>query len=245
KQLGGLVQAARACYDMAKVFGTPFISGKDSLNNEFNMGKRTVSIPPTLLISAIGIIDDVSKTVSSDTKEPGNLLYVLGETFQEMGGSHYFLVNKLSDGVVPRVDPAASKKIMKRLRDAIKKGLIRSAHDCSEGGIAVCLAEMLFSGGYGAEVSLKNAPRAKDVKRNDVLLFSESNSRFIVEIPEKKKKEFEKLMKGIPFGFLGRVSGNDKLTIKGLDGRCVINADINALKGYWKMPFERVMHEKS
>ncbi|MGB2629769.1 MAG: phosphoribosylformylglycinamidine synthase subunit PurL, partial [Candidatus Omnitrophota bacterium] len=183
KQLGGLVQAARACYDMAKVFGTPFISGKDSLNNEFNMGKRTVSIPPTLLISAIGIIDDVSKTVSSDTKEPGNLLYVLGETFQEMGGSHYFLVNKLSDGVVPRVDPAASKKIMKRLRDAIKKGLIRSAHDCSEGGIAVCLAEMLFSGGYGAEVSLKNAPRAKDVKRNDVLLFSESNSRFIVEIP--------------------------------------------------------------
>ncbi|MGD2278987.1 MAG: phosphoribosylformylglycinamidine synthase subunit PurL, partial [Candidatus Omnitrophota bacterium] len=105
KQLGDLVRASQACYDMAKVYGTPFISGKDSLNNEFNTGKRTISIPPTLLISAIGVIDDVSRTVSSDVKQPGSLLYVLGETRQEMGGSQYYLASKMAGGVVPRVDP--------------------------------------------------------------------------------------------------------------------------------------------
>ncbi|MFQ5951993.1 MAG: phosphoribosylformylglycinamidine synthase subunit PurL, partial [Candidatus Omnitrophota bacterium] len=245
KQLGGLVRAARACYDVAKVFGTPFISGKDSLNNEFNMGKRTVSIPPTLLISAIGIIDDITKTVSSDTKEAGNLLYIIGKTFQEMGGSHYFLVNKISDGVVPRVDPASSKRIMKRLHNAINKGLIRSAHDCSEGGIAVCLAEMLFSGGHGAEVTLKNVPKAKGVTRNDALLFSESNSRFVVEVPKGKRAQFERAMKGLPFGFLGEVADHNKLIVKGRNGKKIIKVDINTLKDHWKKPFNRVMHEKS
>jgi len=243
-QLGKLVRASQACYDIAKVYKTPFISGKDSLNNEFNMGKRTVSIPSTLLISAIGVIDDVSKTVSSDMKEAGNLIYVIGKTRQELGGSQYYLTNGAKGGVVPRVDPIQSIKLMKKLTSAMKRGLVRSAHDCSEGGIAVSLAEMCFSGGLGAEVELKNAPKERSIKRSDVILFSESNSRFIVELSKDKQKAFERCMKNIPFGLIGSVKENNKLVIKGLKGNKIIDTDINTLKANWKKPISKVMHEE-
>lgn len=244
-QLGGLVRASQACYDMAKVYGTPFISGKDSLNNEFNMGKRTVSIPPTLLISAIGVVDNVRKTISSDVKKKGNLIYVIGKTFQEMGGSQYFLVNGKKGGVVPRVEPKASFKTMKKLSSAIKKGLVTSAHDCSEGGIGVALSEMLFSGGLGAEVSLKKVPRLGSIDRDDVILFSESNSRFVLEIDPEKKKDFEKAMKGIPFAEIGEVTGGSKLLVTGLNGKIIVKTNIQALKKSWQKPFKRLMHEES
>ncbi|MDP8299131.1 MAG: phosphoribosylformylglycinamidine synthase subunit PurL [Candidatus Tantalella remota] len=244
-QLGGLVRASQACYDMAKVFGTPFISGKDSLNNEFNTGKKTVSIPPTLLISAVSVIDDVEKTISSDVKASGNLLFVVGRTLQEMGGSQYFQVNGKKGGRVPRVSPLKSKNIMKSVHTAIKKGFIASAHDCSEGGIAVALAEMLFSGGMGARVNLGKVPREKRIDRDDVLLFSESNSRFIVEVPEDKEKDFLSEMKGRPCGLIGIVSADSRMTVDGLLGERVIDADINKLKKHWKKPFGKLMHEKN
>lgn len=244
-QLGGLVRASQACYDIAKVYKTPFISGKDSLNNEFNMGKKTVSIPPTLLISAIGVVDDVRKTISSDVKEVGNLLYVVGKTFDEMGGSQYFAVNNIKGGVVPKVDPVKSLKTMKALSAAIKNGKVRSAHDASEGGLAVCLAEMLFAGGYGAAVSLKGVPREASIKRSDMLLFSESNSRFIVEITPENKKSFEKTMKGIPVKCIGKVENTKKMIVTGLNDKEIINANINTLKTNWKKPFRKLMHEES
>ena len=244
EQLGGLVRASQACYDIAKVYGTPFISGKDSLNNEFNTGKRTVAIPPTLLISAIGVVKDVRKTISSDIKEPGNLIYVVGKTLQEMGGSQYFLINGKKGGRVPRVEPKASLKLMKKLSAAIQKQLVVSAHDCSDGGLAVSLAEMLFAGGYGAEVSLKKVPRSNDVKRDDVLLFSESNSRFIVEVPANKKNSFEKAMKGQSVGFLGEVSKNRSMIVKGLKGNTLIKAGIDKFKHDWQRPFKKLMHEE-
>ncbi|MFH1552919.1 MAG: phosphoribosylformylglycinamidine synthase subunit PurL [Candidatus Omnitrophota bacterium] len=245
EQLGGLVRASQACYDMARVYGTPFISGKDSLNNEFNTGKKTVSIPPTLLISAITVIDDVRKTISSDIKKSGNLIYCVGKTFQEMGGSRYFMVKRKTGGVVPRLDPTRSLRLMKKLTSAIGKELVVSAHDCSEGGIAVSLAEMLFAGGFGAEVSLKNVPRIKSIIRNDVILFSESNSRFIVEVPPEKRNKFEGAMRGVPFGLIGQVSENRRLIVKGLKGRNIISSGIDTLKQSWKKPFSRLMHEKS
>jgi len=244
EQLGGLVRASQACYDMAKAYGAPFISGKDSLNNEFNTGKKNVSIPPTLLISSIGVVDDVRKTISSDVKRPGNLLYILGKTGLELGGSQYFLVRGRKGGVVPRVDPRSSLKLMKRLFKAIRRGLVASAHDCSEGGLAVSLAEMLFAGGHGADVSLKEVPREKGVKRSDVLLFSESNSRFIVEVPRAKKGLFEKMMRGLPAGLLGEVSGGTTLVITGPSGKAAIKTDIKTLKKAWKGPFKRLMHEE-
>ncbi|MBU1656864.1 MAG: phosphoribosylformylglycinamidine synthase subunit PurL [Candidatus Omnitrophica bacterium] len=245
RQLGGLVRAAEACYDMARVYGTPFISGKDSLNNEFNTGKGTVSIPPTLLISAVSVIDDARKTASSDMKAEGNLIYVLGKTHNELGASRYLLEKNIRTGVVPRVDPARSLKLMKRLSKAVRSGLIRSAHDCSDGGIAVCLAEMLVGGELGASVSLDAVPRGRSAERDDVLLFSESNSRFIVEISPEKKKTFEKTMKGIPAGLMGKVTGDGKLAVTGIHGKIVISAGVQKLKNAWKNPIGKVMHERS
>jgi phosphoribosylformylglycinamidine synthase len=143
------------------------------------------------------------------------------------------------------VDPVKSKKIMESIHSAIKKGLIVSAHDCSEGGMAVCLAEMLFSGGMGARVNLGNVPREKRIDRDDVLLFSESNSRFIVEVPEDKEKDFLSELKGQPCGLIGMVSADSRMTVDGLSGERVIDADITKLKKQWKKPFGKLMHEKN
>ncbi|MBD3425924.1 MAG: phosphoribosylformylglycinamidine synthase subunit PurL [Candidatus Omnitrophica bacterium] len=245
RQLGGLVRASRACYDMAKVYGTPFISGKDSLNNEFNTGKKTESIPPTLLISAIGVVDDVAKTISSDAKSPGNLIYLVGKTYQELGGSQYFRVRGKKGGMVPRVDPVKSLKLMRKLSGAIREGLVESAHDCSEGGLGVALSEMLFAGGFGGSVNLRKVSRTRSIKRDDVLLFSESNSRFIVEIEPGKKEQFEKALKGMPIGLIGEVEGTGRLIINGLNGKTVVNVPVGSLKKSWQKPFKRLMHEKS
>lgn len=244
-ELGKLVRACQACYDMAKAYGTPFISGKDSLNNEFNMGKRIVSIPPTLLISAICVIDDVAKTISSDIKRPGNLIYILGRTFQEMGASAYFSTLGRKGGLVPRVKAQEALKLMNKISLSIEEGIVLSAHDCSEGGLGVCLSEMLFAGGCGAMVSLENVPMEKSITRDDVVLFSESNSRFIVEVASEKKEAFENIMKGSNFGVIGCVSGDKELIISGLKGKePIVKIDIDTLKETWKRPFGRLMHEE-
>ncbi|MBF0493528.1 MAG: phosphoribosylformylglycinamidine synthase subunit PurL [Candidatus Omnitrophica bacterium] len=242
-ELGKLVRASQACYDFGKAFGTPFISGKDSLNNEFNTGKGVVAIPSTLLISAIAVIDDVRKTISMDVKEPGNLIYVLGKTFQELGGSQYNLVNGLSGGVVPRVNAKVSAQLMRKLSVAIRKGLVVSCHDISDGGFAVSAAEMFFAGGYGADIDLGKLPRDRSVKRDDVVLFSESNGRFIAEVPAGKKEEFEKALRGVHLGFVGKVRKDKKMLVKGLGGKTVVNADIDKLKYSWQNTIRKVMHE--
>ena len=160
--LGSLVRAALACHDVALALGTPFISGKDSLNNEFSYidaaGERqSIAIPPTLLISALGQIDDVAQCVTMDLKEPGNLLYLVGETQDELGGSHFALVHDLRGGQVPTVDPALAKRTFAAVHAAIDAGLVRACHDLSEGGLAVAAAEMAFAGGCGASVDLARA----------------------------------------------------------------------------------------
>jgi len=245
EQLGGLVRAARACYDVAKVYGTPFISGKDSLNNEFSTPKGVVSIPPTLLISAVAVIKDITKTISMDIKQPGNLIYVLGRTFPEMGGSQYFLTRRISAGVVPRLDPKFSIGLMRRLQKAISKGLVVSAHDCSDGGLAVAVAEMLFAGGFGSRISLKNVPLSSGTaKRDDIILFSESNSRFVVEVPANLRAKFENEMKNLPFGLLGSVSKDKMLAVSGVGGDIVIKAPLEKMKERWRSPIPEVMSEK-
>ncbi|MGR3311703.1 MAG: phosphoribosylformylglycinamidine synthase subunit PurL, partial [Candidatus Brocadiales bacterium] len=127
--LGSLVRAALACYDIAKDYGTPFISGKDSLNNEFNVGDRTISIPPTLLISAIAVMPDITKAVSMDAKEPGNLIYIVGLTKSELGGSHYYHIHDYTGNSVPKVDTKTGKAVMDALSEATSKGLVRACHD--------------------------------------------------------------------------------------------------------------------
>lgn len=230
-RLGGLVRASLACYDIALGYGVPFISGKDSLNNEYSTGKSTIAIPPTLLISAIAVMDDVSKAVTMDAKKPGNAIYLVGLTADELGGSQYYKLNGSIGNNLPRVDPAFGKRLMTTLTKAIYNGLVSSCHDCSEGGMSVALAEMAFAGGLGMEIKF-----AQNKLRDEVLLFSESNTRFIVEVNDEKK--FIKAMKGLPAQKLGRVRNDKLFKIYGISGKLVVNSDIDKLKTAWQAPFK-------
>jgi phosphoribosylformylglycinamidine (FGAM) synthase-like enzyme len=236
--LGTLVRAAQACYDGAIAYDAPFISGKDSLNNEFRRddGSR-VSIPSTLLISAISIIDDVDKCVTMDVKKAGNLLFIVGLTKDELAGSHYSLLKSISTGNIPKTDFKTAPKIARRIADAIAKGLVASCHDCSEGGLAAALAEMAFAGGLGIEADLRGLPTDPDCTEVDGQLFSESTSRYIVEVEPEKYGDFAKLMLGLPFGQIGRVTDSQNLVIKSQKGLVVINAAISDLKLAWQKTF--------
>src|SRR5262249_26114934 len=150
--LGSLVRAAEACRDVALAYRMPFISGKDSLNNEYQSGGRRVVIPPTLLISALGRVPDVRQCVTMDLKAPGNCLFLIGQTREEMGGSHYHLVAGGTGGVVPQPDLRLAPRIFQGLHAAMRRGLVRSCHDLSEGGLAAAVAEMVFAGGIGADI---------------------------------------------------------------------------------------------
>jgi len=234
ENLGGLVRAAKACYDVAKVYETPFISGKDSLNNEYVVEGKTISIPPTLLISAISTIDDIDKVISMDFKEVGSLIYMVGLTRDEMGGSHYYLVNGYLGRRVPEVDPELGKRIMDRLSEAIDRGMVLACHDCSEGGIGVAVSEMAFSGEIGARVYMARVPQEGDISRNDVLLFSESNTRFIVEVPEGAREGFEEIMEGVPYGQIGETCSDKVLAVYGMNGVKIVESDILELKQAWQ-----------
>jgi len=236
--LGSLVRAAQACYDGATGFGTPFISGKDSLNNEFSCEDGSqISIPPTLLISAISIVDDVTKCITADVKKAGNLLFLVGLTKNELGGSHYYKVNGALGANVPKVDLEAAAATAKKIHQAISDGLVKSCHDCSEGGLAVALAEMAFAGGLGIEADLCGMPKGRDCVRADSQIFSESNSRYVVEVTPEKFGAFAKLMLNVPFGQIGKVVEQNSLIIKTEDGRKIINLDLDTLKSAWQKTF--------
>ncbi|MEM3577130.1 MAG: phosphoribosylformylglycinamidine synthase subunit PurL [Candidatus Bathyarchaeia archaeon] len=231
ERLGSLVRACEACYDFAKAFRTPFISGKDSLYNESPLGPVT----PTLLITALGIIPDIRLAVSMDVKEPNNVIYIVGRTFRELGGSEYYRLKGFTGKNVPKVRASQARKTFRAISRAIDLGLIRSCHDLSEGGLAVAAVEMAFSGGYGMELHLRKVP-VEGISRNDFILFSESNSRFLVEVSQEAKKEFEKLMHGKVFAEIGKVTKTPRLCIYGLDGDVVVDASLKDLLASWKSP---------
>jgi phosphoribosylformylglycinamidine synthase II len=235
-RLGTLVRAAQACYDTAIVYGTPFISGKDSLYNEYETGKESICIPPTLLISAMAVMDDTDKAVSMDCKRAGDLIYIVGDTFNELGGSHYFSVHGYTGNRVPEVRPEKGKKLMDALAVAMSKRLVSACHDLSEGGIGVAAAEMAFASGLGMTVRLKDVPLAETIERDDFVLFSESNTRFLAEVAQDKKKEFEAALSGVDFAEIGQVTGDRKLEVCGRNGGTVLSADIYELKEAWQKP---------
>lgn len=251
--LGSLVRAALACYDVSVALGTPFISGKDSLNNEFRPeGKEPIAIPPSLLISAMGQVDDVATCVSMDLKEAGSALYLVGVTKNELGGSHLSLVRNWVGGQVPTVDVELAKRLYAAFYGAIQAGLVRSAHDLSEGGLAVAAAESAFAGGLGATISLDKValdsdltgvelPGVEPTRTADyVKLFSESNTRFLAEVPVAKQSAFEAALReaSVPFAQIGQVDAEARLTVLGADGEKLIDADVNDLKLRWQKPFD-------
>jgi phosphoribosylformylglycinamidine synthase len=233
ENLGALVLAARACYDVAMAYGTPFISGKDSLYNEFRLGDRVIVIPPSLLISAISIVEDVRQVVSMDLKEAPNPVYLVGLTRDELGGSHYYLVNGHGGAHVPKVDPALGKLVFDAMAKAIRQGLVRACHDLSEGGLAVAAAEMAFAGGLGLRLDLS---RVEEADRDDHVLFSESPSRFLVEVTRDGARRFEQVFSALPCAAVGEVTGVARLTIRGRRGRTVVDEAVSDLKEAWQRP---------
>ena len=236
EMLGALVKAAQACHDMSLAYGTPFVSGKDSLNNEFEVEGKPIAIPHTLLISAMGIMPDVTKAISMDFKTAGDSVYIVGESFAELGGSEYFKHRGFLGNTVPKVDAKKSKNSMDLLSKATAAGLVRACHDCSDGGIGVAVAEMAFAGGLGASIALKQVPLGESVTRDDFVLFSESNGRFVVEVTEERRRDFESTMRGARLARIGEVTGSGRLEITGLGGEKIVSARIGDLKEAWQKP---------
>jgi phosphoribosylformylglycinamidine synthase len=230
--LGSLVRAAEACRDVAIAYMMPFISGKDSLKNEYHSHGRHVVIPPTLLISAIGRVPDVRRCVTMDLKEPGNRLYLVGTTRDELGGSHYHLVHGVSGGSVPAVDLAAAPRIFQAVHKAIAEGYVRACHDASEGGLAVAVAEMAFAGGVGADVNAGTGTKLSDA----ALLFAESATRFVVEVKSDRVAEFEKCCADVPLTPLGQTVKEPRLRVAGASGEWVVWAALDRLKEAWQKP---------
>jgi phosphoribosylformylglycinamidine synthase len=233
--LGSLVRAAEACRDVALAYGTPFISGKDSLNNEYHSAERHITIPPTLLISALGQVPDVCRCVTMDVKEAGNLLFLIGLTRDDMGGSHYNLIHGIEGGVAPVVDLDLAPRVFHRLHEAIRQGLLRACHDLSEGGLAVALAEMAFAGGLGMDVTGLGdlATGQPDV----VVLFSESTTRFVVEVRPHDAEAFQRCLGDqLPLARIGTTCPEPRLRVAGTSGEWVIWAELADLKEAWQRP---------
>jgi phosphoribosylformylglycinamidine synthase II len=235
-RLGGLVRAAEGCYDTAVVYGTPFISGKDSLYNEYETEAETLCIPPTLLISAIAVVEDVAQAVSMDVKKAGDLIYIVGTTYDELGGSHYYSIHGFVGNRVPKVNPRRGKKLMDTLSAAMEEGLVRACHDLSEGGIGVAAAEMAFAGGLGMVLYLGKVPLGEPITRNDTILFSESNTRFLVEVAPEDSQRFEQAMSGVEFATIGQVTKRDNFEVYGINGGRVVSVALAELKEAWQKP---------
>ena len=232
-RLGALVRAAQGCHDAALAYRTPFISGKDSLYNEFvdsDGEKRTV--PPTLLISSLGIVPDVRQTITMDLKRPGGLLYVIGETRAELGGSLRNRRHGEAGGALPVPVPEALETF-RALHAAIRAGFVRACHDCSEGGLAVAAAEMCIAGRLGLRLRLAHLPRASDVTTDGVALFSESSARFLVEVSPRHAAAFEQALAGRACAHLGDVLDDGRLSISGLEGEPTLEAAVEVLRRAW------------
>ncbi len=213
-RLGALVRCAQGCHDAAVAYGTPFVSGKDSLNNEYTGADgEKHAIPGTLLISALGIVPDVEKTATMPFKQAGDLIYVLGTTRNELAGSHYGALVGLEPAHSRPPAPAAEALALYRaLHQALLAGLVTAVHDCSEGGLAVALAEMALAGGLGGAVDLAGVPADPDLTA-DQRLFSESLARLVVTVPPDRQAAFEALLGELPCGLAGLVTDNSRFIV--------------------------------
>ena len=238
-KLAQLVRANRALYDYTTLFGTPCISGKDSMKNDYIFNEIKISVPQTVLVSAISVVKDVRKVMTMDFKAAGDIVIVVGKTYPELGGSEYFSMMGKSGNIPPKVRGHIAKKTFTSIEKAIRLGIIRSCHDVSDGGMACALAESAFAGGLGVDVDLSKAPQT-GIFRDDFLLFSESQSRFVLSVKEKDLGQFEKIFRAIPYGVIGAVRNDGRFLIRGLDGNVVVDAGIDLLIDAWQKPFKEM-----
>ncbi len=245
-KLAQLVRANKALSRFTRAYGVPCISGKDSMKNDSVRGGVKISIPPTLLFSVVGKIDDVSRAVTPDFKAAGDLVYVLGVTRNEPGGSEYHAMigeevrgKAYLGGEMPRVRPEEALPLYDALSRAVEEGLVRSAHTPSLGGLAAACALAAMGGELGLDLDLARVP-AEGAVDDGALLFSESNSRFVVSVSPENKASFEKIMANLPCAEAGRVTTGTRLLIRGKGGAAVIDGDVPEMKKSWKAPLGKV-----
>jgi phosphoribosylformylglycinamidine synthase subunit PurSL len=236
-KLAQLVRANRALEHFCQAYGVPCVSGKDSMKNDYTGGGRKISIPPTVLFTVVGVMRDASRAVTSDFKNPGDVIFLLGMTRDELGGSELLEELGLWSTAVPQVDALAAKQRYRTLKNAIDQGMVNACHDLSDGGLAVALAEMAIGGRLGAVVDLAAMPAPRPVPAVTSLLYSESASRLLVTTPPDVARRFEELFAGQALGRLGLVSDNSRLTIH-LGERSICSAPVATLAQAWKEPLD-------
>jgi len=234
-----LVRSNQALYDYCLAFGVPLVSGKDSMKNDYMIGDTKISIPPTVLFSVIGKIADVRKAVTMDAKRAGDLVYLLGTTADELGGSEYYAMHHAVGRNVPVVDAATALARYRAVNAAQQAGLLASCHDLSDGGLGVALAETAFAGACGLHVDLRKVP-CSGTLREDTVLFSESASRLLVTVRPDHRDAFEALFAGQPCGCIGVVSADQELRITGLNGEILVRSLIADLKEAWQSPLREM-----
>ncbi len=249
ERLGQLKAAAKACYDYATVYKTPFISGKDSMFNDFkgydeNNNPLKISVSPTLLVSSIGVVEDYKKIVSLDAKFARDIIYVIGETKNELGASEYFeLVGEEMEGKpyignnVPKVDAEKAVGLYSAFSKAIDKQIISSSIPVNNGGLGIALAKTCIAGNLGAKIDLGNLNKSDDIERDDFALFSESQSRIVVTIAPENQNKFEEIFKNISFAKIGQISEGD-FSVIGLKGNEIIKTNISDLTEKYKQRFK-------
>lgn len=230
-ELGALVRAAQGCRDAALAYGTPFICGKDSLRNTSEDATGRHSIPRTLLISAVGIVPDVRRTVTMDLKAADHRLYLAGLTREELGASHYLWTRGIEGGELPRARPRETKRIMTRLARAIQSGLVRACHDLSEGGLAVAAAEMALAGGLGLRIDLDRAPA--DAVSREGLLFSESPGRFLIEVAPEDGPALRAMFGALPLAEIGTTTAEPRFVVRH-DAEVCIDLEVEEIDAAWK-----------
>ncbi|WP_256868349.1 AIR synthase-related protein [Candidatus Entotheonella palauensis] len=235
-KMAQLVRANQALYDYCTAYDVPCISGKDSMKNDYHIGDTKISVPPTLLFSVMARMPDVRKAITMDVKQPGDLVFILGETRAELGASEYYAMHGAIGNRVPQVDAQRARMLYEALGDAMEQGLVNACHDCSDGGFGVAAAEMAFAGGYGMQLDLRAMPREAAIDRDDTLLYAESASRLVVTVPPPHRDMFLQVMSGCAIGELGQVIDGPAFTVIGLRGEVVIQSDIAVLKEAWQRP---------
>jgi phosphoribosylformylglycinamidine synthase len=230
-KLAQLVRANQALAHFCLAYGVPCISGKDSMKNDYTGGGTKISIPPTVLFSVMGVINDCTKTMTSDFKRPDENVYVLGLTKNELGGSEYADALGVC-GSVPQVDAVSARIRYERMHEAITTGLVSAAHDVSDGGLAVAVAEMALAGRIGADIDVDKIP-ALDCPLPEQRLYSESASRFVVTVPDDRRGAFETLFADDFMAAIGRTTSDEKLTLCA-GSTTLVSSPVEELAVAWK-----------
>jgi phosphoribosylformylglycinamidine synthase subunit PurSL len=239
-KMAQLVRANKALYDITTAYKVPAISGKDSMKNDSVRGGRKISIPPTVLFSTIGKIDDIRSAVTMHFKNAGDSIYVVGLTKEELGGSEFFRLLAQEQGTpasyggnVPALDIARALATYRAMNEATAAGLLHSSHTPTLGGLAVAFALPAIGGDLGAEIDLSRLA-CDGTLGDDAKLFAESNSRFVITCAPDKEIAFEALFRDLPYARVGKVTEQKRVQIVGESGRKLLDIDIDALRRAFK-----------